>query len=101
VHKLQKKTGFTVTQPNRAAYCVKLQKHIFAAEGKAANDLKDGEDGCGGERVVRRKKVAGEGGGGAGSGKRRKVEVDAAGFEYFSDEIFQIEGLLEKRMVPC
>jgi hypothetical protein len=83
--KLSGKTGFTVTQKNRAAYCVQLQKLIFDVNGAAANDLADGDAGCGGERVVRQRKLAG----GAVRGKRKLI--DTAGIEYTADEKFEIE----------
>ena len=67
---------------------MQLQKLIFEAEGAVANDLVDGDDGCGGGRVVRKKKAEGS----AGNGKRKhKLLVDAAGYEYWSDETFNIE----------
>ena len=48
------KTGFTTTQPNRAAYCTQLQNILFGEHGTAANDLVDGDSGCDGDGDVRK-----------------------------------------------
>ena len=54
---------------------------------------------------MRRKKVSregeGGGGGGGGSSKRRKIESNEHGYEWFADELFEIEHLLDKKMVTC
>ncbi|EOD08659.1 hypothetical protein EMIHUDRAFT_217403 [Emiliania huxleyi CCMP1516] len=50
--KLAGKTGFTVTQANRADYCTQLQNLLFAAHGVEANDLEDGDSGCDGDGVL-------------------------------------------------
>mmetsp|Transcript_39973 Transcript_39973/g.80082 ORF Transcript_39973/g.80082 Transcript_39973/m.80082 type:complete len:506 (-) Transcript_39973:208-1725(-) len=91
--KLSGKTGFTITQKNRAAYCVQLQRLIFDVHGTEANDLDDGDAGCGGERVVRKRQL-----GSTAVGGKRKL-IDAAGIEYTADEKFEIEQLLDRKMV--
>ena len=63
---------FTVTQKGgRPAYITQLQKLIFDAEGADANDLADGDSGCGTERVVRKQKVAQP----AAPGDKRKAKA--------------------------
>ena len=71
--------------------------------GDQRPDLEDGDDGCNGGRVVRRKKVEREtieGGGGTGKRqKAREVAVDpGTGIEYFTDEAYEIERLLDKKI---
>ena len=79
---------------------------MFEAEGAKANDLEDGDDGCGGERVVRRRRVAGEEEASA-DGKRKRVEMDTLDlgdgrvWTWPRTKVFQIERLLDKRMVEC
>ena len=94
--KLSGKTGFTITQKNRAAYCAQLQKLIFDVHSTEANDLDDGDAGCGGERVVRKRQL-----GSSAVGGKRKL-IDAAGIEYTADEKFEIEQVsLSKPLTPA
>jgi hypothetical protein len=102
VWKLKGKTGFATTQKDRVAYITMLQKLIFDAEGDAANDLDDGDSGCGTERVVRKRRVAAEEVGGKRKGKPREVRTMVAGgkeYEWAADEKFTIERILDKKMV--
>ena len=64
----------------------------------------DGDDGCGGERVVRRRRVAGEDG--AVDGKRKRGDGDPRPrgrprLDVAETKVFEIERLLDKRMVEC
>jgi hypothetical protein len=106
VQKLAGKTGFTVTQKDRAAYVTQLQALIFAAEGAKANDLDDGDSGCGAERVVRKRRAASESTGAAKSGKKREeMETldlgDGRVWTWPKSEVFEIERILDTRMVTC
>ena len=65
---VQKQTGFTVTQPNRESYIIRLQNLM----GKEANDLKPGDDGTAPEGVERKKRAAPAGTG--GKGKKQKTD---------------------------
>ena len=98
------KTGFTRTQPNRAAYCTQLQNILFAEHGVAANDLDDGDSGCDGDgvvRKVRKKRVEGEGEEGGGSGKKRKkgpAMLEMNGYTWPASKQFNIERILDKKV---
>jgi hypothetical protein len=67
---VKKQTGFTVTQPNRESYVIRLQNLM----GKEANDLKAGDDGTVAEGVERKKRAAPAGTGGKQKGKKHKTD---------------------------
>ena len=100
------KTGFTTTQPNRAAYCTQLQNILFAEHGVAANDLDDGDSGCDGDGVVRKVRRRREDddaeaqGGGSGSGKKRKAAqlCELNGYFWKPSEQFDIERILDRKV---
>jgi hypothetical protein len=75
---------------------------VFEREGAEANDLADGDSGCGSERVVRKKKVAAEprddGQPRAKKSKAREI-ITANGFEWYADETFDIDRIIGKKMV--
>ncbi len=99
--KLGGATGFTTTQKDRTAYITQLQRLVFDREGAKANDLADGDSGCGTGRVVRQKQVAKPKPEGASkSTKKQKVRevCSANGFEWFADEIFVVDRIIGKRM---
>jgi hypothetical protein len=50
--KLGGATGFTTTQQDRTAYITQLQRLVFDCVGAEANDLADGDSGCGRDRVL-------------------------------------------------
>ena len=87
-----------------------LQALIFAAEGAAANDLRDGDSGCGADRVVRRRREPAEGGSSSSTdGKKRQKTVEMETLDLGGDhvwtwpktQVFKIERILDKRMLPC
>ena len=107
-NKLSGKTGFTVTRKDRAAYVTQLQALIFAAEGAKANDLTKGDSGCGADQVVRKHREPTKGEGGGSSAKRKRaVEMDSLDlgdghvWTWPVTQVFAIERILNKRMVPC
>lgn len=72
---------------NRKAYVLRLQALLFAEFGSAANDLPDGDDGYGGEGVRRRK---------AGKKKGKGKLIKHMGYEWYADEEFEIDCLLDQ-----
>jgi hypothetical protein len=99
--KLSGKTGFAVTQKDRTAYVTQLQALLFAEHGRNANDLKDGDSGCDGDGVVRKvrnRRVEREEEG-AGSKKRKATRAicELNGYEWYADEKFEIERILDKK----
>ena len=72
------------------------------------NDLKDGDDGCGGERVVRRRREAADEAEAVGDKRKAKaVEMetldlgDGHVWTWPKTQAFEIERILDKRMLPC
>jgi hypothetical protein len=101
-----KPVGFAVTMKGgRPAYVTQLQKLIFDAEGNAANDLADGDSGCGAERVVRKQKVAPPPPAAQGAKRKgsppqmQKLVAGGKEYEWAADEVFKIERILDKKMV--
>ena len=86
----------------REQLVLRVQNLMFEKFGEGVNDLDDGDAGTGGERVVRRRKVAPaaeEGEKPKGKGKKRKKApqlVDYLGWSWDPKEKFEIEGLLGK-----
>ena len=99
-YKLQGKTGFALTQENRAAYVLQVQALMSEALGDGCNDLADGDSGVDG-RGVRRKKVARDDDGSAQGGKKKKSKskrkiISYLGWEWYETEKFEIEKLIGK-----
>lgn len=100
------KTGFTVSQSSRAAYCTQLQSILFAEHGTCANDLEDGDSGCDGDgviRKVRKRREAGEGEApaAAGCGKKRKAAAtmcEMNGYIWPASKTFEIERILDRKV---
>ena len=99
-YKLQGKSGFNVTQDNRAAYVLQVQSLMSEVLGEGCNDLADGDSGVDG-RGVRRRQVARDDDGSGGAGKKKKAKskrkiVSYKGWEWHETEKFEIEKLLGK-----
>ena len=100
-YKLKGKSGFTLTQPNRAAYVLQVQALMSEMLGEGCNDLADGDSGVDG-RGIRRRKVArdddgsGHGGGKKKKGKSKRKIISYLGWEWYETEKFEIEKLIGK-----
>ena len=99
-YKLQGKTGFSLTQSNRAAYVLQVQALMSEALGSGCNDLKDGDSGVEG-RGVRRRKVGADADVSSAAGKKKKAKskrkvVEYLGWEWYETEKFKIEKLIGK-----
>ena len=85
---------------------MELQALIFEEHGAPANDLEDGDAGTGSDRVVRKRRVAREEEateGGAAKKKKSKKQktreiIELHGYEWYEDETFEIDRLLDKKV---
>ena len=99
-YRLQGKTGFSLTQSNRAAYVLQAQALMVEALGPGCNDLVDGDSGVDG-RGVRRRKVAADDDVSSAGGKKKKAKsqrkvVSYLGWEWYETEKFNMETLIGK-----
>ena len=102
-YKLQGKTGFSLTQPNRAAYVLQVQALMSEVLGSGCNDLNDGDSGVEG-RGVRRRKVGMDADVSSAAGTKKKAKsrrkvVEYLGWEWYETEKFNIEKLIGKMEV--
>ena len=91
-HKLiGKKTGFTISQPNRLAYVLQLQAVLSEAHGSAANDLPDGDSGIEGRNVKRKARSEG-----SGKKKKRRKGTEYMGYCWTAEEEddFEVEAIV-------
>ena len=88
-HKLNGKSGFSISMPNRKALILQLQALLSEAD-PAANDLAAGESGIEGRKV--KSKVTG-GSGGRGRNKRKKKAL-YMGYEWDPTADYQVEAIV-------
>jgi len=72
--------------PNRKAYVIRIQTLLFTEFGMGANILENGDYGCGGDGVRKRKARKSK-----GSGKLIKY----VGFEWYANEEIKIDHLID------
>eukprot|EP00962_Isochrysis_galbana_P051251 scaffold22626_cov108-Isochrysis_galbana.AAC.2 len=93
-HKLNGKTGFNVSHPNRTAYVLLLQTLLLQADS-SANDLPEGDSGIEGRNIKRKARVAG---GGKKKRKRPAGVTEYMGYEWTKEEEdeFEVEAIVGK-----
>ena len=96
-YKLKGKSGFTLTQANRAAYVLQVQSLMSEMLGEGCNDLADSESGVEGRGVRRRKESDNhEVGHKAKKAKSKLKMVSYKGWEWPANKKFEIEKLIGK-----
>ena len=96
-YKLKGKSGFTLTQANRAAYVLQVQSLMSEMLGEGSNDLADGDSGVEGRGVRRRKESDNHEAGHKAKKSKSKVKtVSYKGWEWCPNQKFEIEKLIGK-----